>query len=204
MQKLNYNNEMKKIIKSFNGSRPKLLLHACCGPCSSAVLERLNEIFDISVLFYNPNIDSEEEYNFRLSELRRLIEEMDLEIRTIDPDYNAEEFYQAVKGHEADREGGARCSICFKLRLDKTAAYAKENGFDFFTTTLSISPYKNSQVLNKIGGLCAKNHGVDYLFSDFKKENGYKRSIELSKDYHLYRQDYCGCSFSKMERLESL
>lgn len=204
MQKLNYNNEMKKIIKSLNGSRPKLLLHACCGPCSSAVLERLNEAFDISVLFYNPNIDSSDEYIYRLKELRRLIDEMDLKVETIDPSYNSQEFYDAVKGHEDDKEGGARCSICFKLRLDEAAKYAKENKFDYFTTSLSISPYKNAQLLNKIGAVCGEKYGVNYLYSDFKKENGYKRSIELSKDHHLYRQDYCGCSFSKRERLENL
>ncbi len=198
MNKVNYNLKMKNIIKALDGKK-SLLLHSCCAPCSSAVLERLSEQFDITVLYYNPNLDSHEEFERRVDEQRRLIRQLNCGIKLLTVDYEPQEYYSVVKGHEKDAEGGERCSICFELRLDKTAKIAAEKNFDFFTTTLSISPHKNSQVLNEIGGRVSEKYDVDYLYSDFKKEDGYKRSIELSKEYDLYRQDYCGCIYSKVQ-----
>ncbi len=200
--KINYQRELDKILESLNEEKPTLLIHSCCAPCSSYVLEFLSKYFKISVLYYNPNIYPEAEFAKRLDEQVRLVREMPLENATevIDAGYNPKEFYDAVKGYEEEKEGGARCEKCFRLRLDKTAEIAKEKGFEYFTTTLSISPLKNEQVLNKIGEGLAEKYGVKYLYSDFKKKNGYKRSIELSKEYNLYRQDYCGCIFSQKER----
>ena len=181
--------------------RPSLLLHACCAPCSSYVLEYLSEHFDITLLFYNPNISPKEEYDFRAKELQRLIDEMPLPagIKIITEDYTPEEFYRMAKGLEELSEGGERCKRCYRLRLSKTAKVAKDNGFNYFTTTLSISPYKNAEWLNTIGEEEGRIFGVEYLFSDFKKKNGYKRSCELSEQYGLYRQNYCGCEFSKKQ-----
>ncbi len=181
------------------GKRPTLLLHACCAPCSSYVLEYLCEYFDITVYFYNPNITDNNEYTKRADELVRLIREMPLcsEIRFIDAGYRPQEFVSIAKGYEAVAEGGERCFRCYSLRLDKTACAALEMGYDYFTTTLSISPHKNAQVLNEIGDELSAKYNVPYLFSDFKKRNGYKRSCELSEQYNLYRQDYCGCVYSK-------
>lgn len=176
------------------------MLHSCCAPCSSGVLGRLSEYFDITVLYYNPNLDSQQEFDRRVEEQRRFIEALDCGIKLLIVDYEAQEYYDVIRGHEGDPEGGERCSLCFELRLDRTARLAAEKNFDFFTTTLSISPHKNSQLLNEIGGRIAQRYGVDYLYSDFKKEEGYKRSIELSKEYNLYRQDYCGCIYSKVQR----
>ena len=192
--------ELKKI--SEEGSRPRLLLHACCAPCSSYVLEYLSNFFDITLYFYNPNITPAEEYTYRAEELSRLVEEMGLSERTAlsVSEYNSDEFYNIVKGLEDEPEGGARCARCYRLRLEASARYAAERGFDYFTTTLSISPYKNSRWLNEIGAELAEQYGVRYLFSDFKKKNGYKRSCELSEKYGLYRQDYCGCEFSRAQR----
>ncbi|MBO5415659.1 MAG: epoxyqueuosine reductase QueH [Clostridia bacterium] len=204
MNKINYqlilNDTIEKIKKE--GRRPKLLLHACCAPCSSYVLEYLSEYFDITLYFYNPNISPESEFAFRAEELARLIGEMPLrgEPQLVVSNYNSAEFYNAVERYEAEAEGGARCKICYRLRLERSAKYASEKGFDYFTTTLSISPYKNSVWLNEIGAELSEKYGVDYLFSDFKKRNGYKRSCELSEEYGLYRQNYCGCEYSKREQ----
>ena len=203
-QKINYGLWLDKKIEEIKTSakRPKLLLHACCAPCSSYVLEYLSSVFDITLYFYNPNITPKEENDFRADELRRLCREMPLARvpEIIVEDYEPEKFYEAVKGMENLAEGGARCAICYRLRLEKTAERAKELGFDYFTTTLTISPYKRAEWLNAIGGELSEVYGVPYLFSDFKKKNGYKRSCELSKEYDLYRQDYCGCEFSKINK----
>ena len=183
------------------GQRPSLLLHACCAPCSSYTLEYLAEIFDITVFFFNPNISPPEDYDFRLKELERLVGEMLLPngIKVLSGRYDPQEFYDMAKGREDIPEGGARCYDCYRLRLRETAVVAAKHGFDYFTTTLSISPYKNAKWLNEIGEIEAEEAGVKYLFSDFKKKNGYKRSCELSEIYGLYRQDYCGCEFSKKQ-----
>ena len=193
---VNYNLEMEKVIANIEGAKkPKLLLHSCCAPCSSACIERLKKHFELTIFYYNPNLDSVEEYSLRASEQMRLCKELGVDVLV--SDYSPNTFLSAVKGHENDLEGGARCDICFALRLDQTAKIAKDRGFDFFTTTLTISPLKNAQKLNEIGYACAKKHGANWLPSDFKKKGGYLRSIELSKEYGLYRQDYCGCAFSK-------
>ena len=199
--KTNYGLWLEKEIEKIKtlGNRPKLLLHACCAPCSSYVLQYLSEFFDITLYFYNPNITPKEENDFRAEELSRLCGGMPLASvpSIIVEDYEPELFYEAVKGMEQLPEGGARCAVCYRLRLEKTAQKAKELGFDYFTTTLTISPYKRAEWLNAIGGELADKYGVAYLFSDFKKKNGYKISCELSREYNLYRQDYCGCEFSK-------
>ena len=200
-QKQNYSLILEETIKKNEkaGIRPTLLLHACCAPCSSYVLEYLSKHFDITLLFYNPNISPEEEYIFRENELRRLIGEMPLPdgITVISQKYDPQEFYDMAKGLEDLNEGGERCKKCYRLRLSRSAQIASEQGFDYFTTTLSISPYKNAEWLNTIGDEEGKKFGIPYLFSDFKKKNGYKRSCELSEQYRLYRQSYCGCEFSK-------
>ena len=182
--------------------RPTLLLHACCAPCSSYVLEYLSRYFRITLFFYNPNIAPEEEYRFRLDELRRLVREMGLsdDVSVLEGNYDPDRFQALAKGLETLPEGGARCSDCYRLRLRETARVAAERGFDYICTTLSISPYKNAAWLNAIGTEEAEAHGVRYLVSDFKKKNGYKRSCELSEQYGLYRQDYCGCVYSKVAR----
>ncbi len=185
------------------GKRPRLLLHACCAPCSSYVLEYLCQHFDITLFFYNPNIAPESEYRFRAEELQRLIREMPSAAGACfaEGPYDPERFYEIAKGLEQLPEGGERCFRCYHLRLDETARYAAAHGFDYFTTTLSISPYKNAAKLNTIGAGLAEEYGVPYLFSDFKKKGGYLRSCRLSAEYNLYRQDYCGCAFSKAEAL---
>lgn len=182
-------------------SKPCLLLHICCAPCSSYVLEYLSEFFDITLFFYNPNITSEDEYNYRIDEAKRLISEMPLpgKVDFIAGRYDISEFFAIAKGFENEPEGSERCFRCYELRLRETAEFAKKNGYDYFTTTLSISPYKNAEKLNSIGEKLSVEFGVKYLFSDFKKKNGYKRSIELSAIYNLYRQDYCGCIYSETE-----
>lgn len=181
------------------GAKPKLLLQACCAPCSSYVLEYLSAYFDITLFFYNPNISPESEYDFRASELNRLINEMPLENKPkiIVCDYDSSPFFEIAKGLEDLSEGNERCFLCYRLRLEETAKYAKQNGFDYFCTTLSISPHKNANKLNEIGDELSQKYGIEYLYSDFKKKNGYIRSITLSKEYNLYRQNYCGCVFSK-------
>jgi len=196
---MNYNEEMKKIIKTFD-SKKTILLHSCCGPCSSSVIERLMPYFDITVLYYNPNIEPKEEYEKRKAEQIRLLKELD--VKYMDCDYDNETYHEVVKGMEKEKEGGARCTLCFMLRLSKTAKLAKENAFDYFGTTLTVSPHKNSQLINKIGFKEGEKLGIEFLPADFKKEDGYKRSIELSKKYDLYRQDYCGCLYSKEWRNE--
>ena len=197
---VNYQKELEKIIANNEkeGVKPTLLLQVCCAPCSSYCLEYLHEYFNITVLFYNPNIYPESEYAARESELLRLIDELGFnDINIMKTTFNPDEFYTAVKGFEDCKEGGDRCKICYRLRLEKTAELAKSGGFDYFCTTLSISPLKSAEALCTIGLELEKEYGVKYLLSDFKKKEGYKRSIELSREYNLYRQDYCGCVFSK-------
>ena len=202
--KINYQLAMERELAEIarREERPRLLLHSCCAPCSSAVLERLTDWFDLTVFYYNPNISPEEEFLRRAEEQRRLIAELPHahEIQFRCGEYESEAFEALARGLEDVPEGGERCTRCFRLRLGKTAALAAREGFDYFTTTLSISPLKDAQCLNAIGGELAEQFGVAYLFSDFKKKNGYKRSCELSVQYGLYRQDYCGCRFSQMER----
>lgn len=201
MQKRNYQKELEKVIDNIikTGSKPSLLLHACCAPCSSYVLEYLTRYFDITLFYYNPNISPESEYLYRTSELHRLVKEMGVEVKIIDGEYEPWLFEDISKGLENEPERGARCMKCYRLRLEHSAQIAKEQGFDYFTTTLSISPMKNADALNSIGAALADKYGVRYLFSDFKKREGYKRSIELSREYNLYRQNYCGCRFSKQQ-----
>ena len=205
MNKIDYNKQMKTIIDSLE-SKPKLLLHSCCAPCSTSVLKKLVNYFDITIFFYNPNTDSLEEFNKRKNEEKKLInilnEKFNYNIKIIDCDYDKEDYDNITKGYEHEKEGGKRCDICYKLRLTKTCEFAKNNNFDFFTTTLSVSPYKNATKLNLIGLELEKEYGERFLTADFKKEEGYKQSIELSKKYNLYRQDYCGCIYSKKEREE--
>ena len=184
------------------GKVPTLLLHSCCEPCSSYVLEYLSEYFKITVFYYNPNIYPESEYTKRILEQQKLISEMHFKnsVSFLAGSYDKEQFYEMAKGLEEVKEGGERCMKCYEMRLKKTAQKAAEGGFDFFTTTLSISPMKNAQKLNEIGRSVGAEYGMEYLLSDFKKKNGYKRSIELSAIYGLYRQDYCGCEFSYKAR----
>ncbi len=176
----------------------KLLLHSCCGPCSSAVLECLSAYFDITILYYNPNIYPTAEFNKRAEVQQQLVSSMNSAnpVKLVTCAYHPEDFDKAVRGYESEPEGGERCRKCFALRLKETAKYAQTEGFDYFTTTLSVSPHKETTALNDIGGTLAEKYGVKYLYSDFKKKNGYKRSIELSKQYGLYRQQYCGCKYS--------
>ncbi|WP_407386008.1 epoxyqueuosine reductase QueH [Ruminococcus sp.] len=203
MNKRNYQKEMDALIErnAREGRRPTLMLHVCCAVCASYVLEYLYRHFLITIAYYNPNITDEDEYRYRLSELRRYVDEAGLgaEIRFVEVAYEPEAFFDAVRGREADREGGARCAICFMQRLRYTAALCRQGGYDYFATTLTISPLKNAEVINAIGEKLAAELGVRYLCSDFKKKEGYKRSIELSRQYQLYRQNYCGCVFSRRE-----
>lgn len=200
----NFQREMDCLIEKqkSEGIVPTLFLHSCCAPCSSYVLEYLSEYFRITVYYYNPNIYPPREYGERTSEVERLIGELPAKypISFAAGEYRPELFYEAVKGHEQDPEGGERCGICFELRLREAARLAKEGGYDYFATTLTISPMKDAKRLNQIGEELGKAYGVKYLSSDFKKKNGYKRSTELSREYGLYRQDYCGCVFSMRER----
>ena len=199
--KINYQLEMERELRriSERGSRPRLLLHSCCAPCSSYVLECLSPVFDMGVFYYNPNIAPAAEFERRAEEQARLIAEMPHEgvIEFVRGHYDSNAFYEAVRGHEDDPEGGARCALCFRLRLRETACQAARRGDDYFTTTLSISPLKDAQILNAIGLELAGEIGVKWLPADFKKKDGYRRSCELSAQYGLYRQDFCGCVFSK-------
>lgn len=198
--KRNYSRELDELIGTFpENTKPKLLLHACCAPCSTAVLEQLNDIFTITLLYYNPNISPKDEYIKRQAELVRLVEEMKLEVEVIESPYEPECFKKISVGLEAEPEGGSRCESCYEMRLKKAAEKARELNCDYFTTTLSISPMKSSETLNEIGEKVEKETGVRHLPSDFKKKEGYKRSIELSKKHDLYRQDYCGCKYSKQQ-----
>ena len=196
--KVNYQTMLEELVKNLDYT-PKLLLHSCCAPCSSRCIEYLTNYFDITVLYYNPNISPEEEYNKRKEEQIRFLKEFKSKnkIDFLDIEYNYDDFLNIAKGLEDVPEGGARCFKCYNLRLEKTAMIAKEKNYDYFGTTLTVSPYKNSQVLNKIGEELEQKYNVKYLYSDFKKNDGYKRSIELSKQYNLYRQNYCGCVYSK-------
>ena len=195
---MNYQLVLDETIKGLT-SIPRLLLHACCAPCSSYVLEYLSNYFEITVFFYNPNMDNANEYNKRLMELERFVKEFKTKypVKVVNKEYNHEEFLEIAKGLEQEPEKGSRCLKCYRLRLEESFKYAKENSFDYITTTLTLSPHKNSKVINEIGKELEDKYQFPYLYSDFKKRDGYKRSIELSKEYHLYRQDYCGCEFSK-------
>ena len=195
-----YEKEMEELnsLKSVK----KLLLHSCCAPCSSHVISFLTKYFDITILYYNPNISPRSEYEKRKQEQIKLLDMIETKNKLdyIDCDYDNDLYNEKVKGYESCKERGERCTICFNLRLQKTALLAKENNYDYFCTTLSVSPYKNSKLINEIGEKLEKEYNVKWLYSDFKKDNGYKNSIELSKKYGLYRQDYCGCIYSKIER----
>lgn len=201
MNQRNYQRELDGILEKIGGTEPapRLLLHSCCAPCSSYVLEYLSRYFQITIDYYNPNIYPAEEYEKRVEEQRFLAEAMSSSVHPIAvraSSYDPQEFYQTVKGYEGEPEGGERCFLCYELRLRHAAQMAKEGGFDFFTTTLTISPLKNAGKLNEIGERLGSLYGVSFLPSDFKKKNGYKRSVELSGEYGLYRQDYCGCVYS--------
>lgn len=201
MNQLNYAQQMDEAIRGLGGVRQKLLLHACCGPCSSAVLEQLCAYFDITVLYYNPNTWPEEEYRRRGEELKRFVAlAHPLGVRVVEDVYDPQRFYAAVKGLENEPERGARCTVCYRLRMRRAAEYAAQNGFEWFTTTLSLSPHKDAKRINEIGAQLEKEFGVKHLPSDFKKRNGYLRSLQLSAEYGLYRQDYCGCEFSAKAR----
>ncbi len=204
MNKINYQKELDRILQELEiqGRVPRLLLHSCCAPCSSYVLEYLSEYFSITVFYYNPNIYPPEEFEKRVEEQQRLIEQMPLRhpVSFLEGPYEPDRFYDMARGLEQVPEGGERCFRCYRMRLEETAQMARAGGFDYFTTTLSISPLKNAQKLNEIGARLAEEYKVPYLYSDFKKKNGYKRSTELSVQYGLYRQDYCGCVFSLRER----
>lgn len=208
VQKVNYQKELEKLLKNLEREQrvPTLLIHSCCAPCSSYALEYLSQYFKITVFYYNPNIYPESEYTKRILEQQKLIHDMNLKYSVcfLAGKYEKEKFYAVAEGMEHLKEGGARCVKCYELRLTEAARQAAAGGFDYFTTTLSISPMKNARKLNEIGVRVGQEYGVEYLVSDFKKKNGYKRSIELSKEYGLYRQDYCGCEFSMREREERL
>lgn len=199
MPKINYGLLLDKKLEELrkNGEKPSLLLHACCAPCSSYVLEYLHERFDITLYFCNPNIAPEEEYEYRKNELKRLVREMELDINIIDEDYDPTPFYELARGLEKLPERGERCRKCIGYRLKMAGAKAAELRADYFTTTLTISPHKDCAFINECGAQVSAECGVEYLFSDFKKHEGYKRSIELSRQYNLYRQNYCGCVYSK-------
>jgi predicted adenine nucleotide alpha hydrolase (AANH) superfamily ATPase len=202
MEKKNYDRELEMIIESLD-YKPRLLLHSCCGPCSSYVISYLIDYFDITVLYYNPNIEPKEEYEKRKKEQIRLINELNNpNLNIMDIDYDNSTYRSFVEGHESDKEGGERCHLCYELRLRKTAEIAKQNNYDYFCTTLTVSPYKNSQIINKLGESISKEYNIKWLYSDFKKKDGYKKSIELSKEYNLYRQNYCGCLFSKESNID--
>ncbi len=204
----NYQKQTDIVIDKIkkNGIRPKLMLHSCCAPCSSYVLEYLSKYFNITVFYYNPNIDDEIEYNKRLEEQKRFIKTFNMNLKDgekvslIEGEYLVDDFYTLASGLENENEGGKRCYRCYELRMLKTAIKAKEFEFDYFSTVLSISPHKNVKMINTIGKDLQERYNINFLFGDFKKRNGYKRSIELSEKYNLYRQNYCGCSFSKKVR----
>jgi len=204
---INFQKELDKLIIKLQEQNkvPTLLLHSCCAPCSSYVIEYLSQYFHLTVFYYNPNISELEEYKKRVQEQKRLISEFPTKYKVdfLEGTYDNENYNKSVSGLEDCKEGGKRCFVCFDMRLRETAKVAKQGGFDYFTTTLSISPLKNSAKLNEIGHNLGIEYGIEYLLSDFKKKDGYKRSTELSKQYDLYRQNYCGCIFSKNERNES-
>lgn len=194
MEKRNYQLDTDHVISGLEGARPSLLLHSCCGPCSSYVLEYLTRYFDISLLFYGPNIFPREEYELRLAHQRKVLEHIPAKI--LECEYDSEAFDRAVEGLESEPEGGARCTECFRLRIEHTAMLAAQNGFEWFCTTLSVSPHKDARRINALGYELGEKYGVKWLPSDFKKRGGYQRSIALSREMELYRQDYCGCLYS--------
>ncbi len=205
MNRVNYQRELDKIIEKLKatGEAPRLFLHSCCAPCSSYVLEYLSQYFAVTLFYFNPNISPEEEYRKRVEEQKRLISQLPAlhPITFVEGRYEPGEFYQVAKGLEKEPEGGARCRECFRLRLGEAARLAAQGGYDYYTTTLSISPLKNAQVLAEVAMEMGETYGVRWLPSDFKKKEGYKRSIQLSAEYDLYRQNYCGCVFSKANNL---
>lgn len=204
MNKPNYQKRMEELIAGYctNGQVPSLLLHSCCGPCSTYCIQCLSEFFHVTVFYYNPNIYPPEEYTMRAREQQRFIETFETKypVHFVEGVYDPAAFYEMAKGMEHLPEGGERCFACYRQRLRQTAAYAAEHNFDFFTTTLSISPLKNADKLNEIGADLERDYGVKYLYSDFKKKDGYKKSTQLSAEYGMYRQYYCGCIYSKKER----
>lgn len=195
MEKRNYQKDLDGLIAGLGDNKPTLLLQGCCGPCSSYVMEYLTKHFRVTLLFYNPNIRPEAEYEKRLAALKQLLASMELAspVTLMETGWRGEEFMEAVRGLEAEPEGGSRCPVCFRLRLEETAKIAAAGGYDYFATTLTVSPHKNAPMLNSIGQALAHEYGVRWLPSDFKKRNGYLRSIQLSKEYGIYRQEYCGC-----------
>ena len=203
---MNYQKELETIIQQEKKPGKRLFLHSCCAPCSSYVLEYLSAFFSITVFYYNPNISVEEEYRHRMEEQKRFIEEFNQKnqdhfpISFLEGNHEPETYFSRVRGYEQAPEGGERCRNCFELRLEETARQASQQGYDYFCTTLTISPLKNADVINTIGESLAKKWNISFLPADFKKKNGYKRSIEMSREYNLYRQDFCGCVFSKSER----
>jgi predicted adenine nucleotide alpha hydrolase (AANH) superfamily ATPase len=203
---MNWHQQMEQTLENLknNPTPPTLLLHACCAPCSSSVLERLSKVFLITILYYNPNIYPKAEHDRRQEELVSFLARIKQKhpISCIQTEYAPKEFHKAVSGLEETPEGGERCFRCYALRLEYAAVYAKAHGFDYFTTTLSVSPYKNAEKLNRIGRDLSERYDVSYLYADFKKKNGYQRSVELSKEYGLYRQSYCGCVFSYEESIK--
>ena len=199
--KENYNNLFKNEVANFD-KKHSILLHSCCAPCSSHVISVLKDYFDITILYYNPNIRPIQEYEKRKQEQINFIKQLDCGIKIMDCDYDNDVYEECIKGLENEKEGGARCLKCFRLRLEKTAKLASVNNFDYFCTTLTVSPYKNSQVINNIGKELMNIYNVKWLYSDFKKEEGYKHSIALSKQYNLYRQDYCGCIYSIRNKID--
>lgn len=202
MDNINYDIKFKEIINGLE-YKPNLLLHACCGPCSSYVLELLYDYFEITVLFYNPNIYPEDEYIKRKEELKKLIDKMNKKnIIYLDIDYLSEDFNNISIGLEKEKEGGLRCNKCIELRLEKTAELANLNHFEYFGTTLTVSPHKNAKMINELGDILINKFNIKFLYSDFKKNDGYKKSIENSKKYNLYRQNYCGCKFSIREEVK--
>ncbi len=208
MNKQNYHLKMQEMIREYCSEEkvPSLLLHSCCAPCSSYCLELLSQHFAVTVFYYNPNIYPPEEYTMRVAEQERFVKDFPVKhnISFVEGTYDTAKFYEMAKGMEHLEEGGERCFACYELRLRESAEYAKEHGFDFFTTTLSISPLKNAEKLNEIGKKLETEYGVKYLYSDFKKQNGYKRSTEISNAYDMYRQYYCGCIYSKKQRDEEI
>lgn len=204
MNKVNYHQKMMELIEAHcgEGKVPRLLLHSCCAPCSSYCLELLSQYFEVTVFYYNPNIYPPEEYTMRVAEQDRFVQEFPAKhkITFVEGSYDTDRFYAMAKGMEHLPEGDERCFACYELRLKESAEYAKAQNFDFFTTTLSISPLKNADKLNEIGAKLEEEYGVQYLYSDFKKKNGYKRSTQISNEYDMYRQYYCGCVYSKKQR----
>lgn len=201
MGKMNYDQKMEEQLKALQGERKKLLIHSCCGPCSSSVLEYLKEYFDITIYFYNPNITEQREYQDRLREMHSFLERIGYSIPVLQGEYEVQrDFFYQVKGLEKEPETGERCRICYELRMKEAARKAREGGYDYFSTVLTISPLKNAAWINEIGEKLEEKYGVSFLHGDFKKKNRYLRSIELSREYGLYRQEYCGCIFSKLEQ----